>query len=114
MSDRQFDCVGPSLTVYSGLNSADPRLVSPRLLLALPDMTEQAVKALLDQRDAGGDPAASTDRSVAGDVISLLGHAVSIRTEAREDNGIRFARSSIVRITGDPAHPFWVQVWRDD
>jgi general secretion pathway protein K len=114
MSESLFDCVRPSLTVYSGLNAVDPRLASRNLLLVLPDMTQENIKALLDQRDARGGPGASADHPATGDVISLLGHAVSIKSEAREDNGIRFARSAIVRITGNPANPFWVQVWRDD
>jgi general secretion pathway protein K len=107
---RQFAAVTPSLTVYSGLVTADERTAEAPVLLALPQMAPDKVNSILEHRKKMSSNDATTGPE---EIVSLLARAISIRAVGQSSSGIRFARMVVVRPTGDPTTPYWVLSWRD-
>ena len=101
MTPALFRRIEPALTVYSGHQFIDPQLAPREALLALPNMTPDAVEAAL---------AARTGPLLAADPASLRGRAFTIRAEVEEASST-IAYEAAVRLTGDPAEPYWVLSW---
>ena len=108
MDDDQFQRLAPLLTVHSGLEMVDLRTAPWDVLLAVPGMTPTNAASLLQQRTKAGN-----DRSTqpVGPDGSTTGRSFSIRAEARMKSGAKVDRTAVVRITGNPAAPYWVYSW---
>lgn len=103
MNAGLFQRVEPALTVYSGRQFIDPQVAPREALLALPTMDRDKVAALIAARNqtnsavsAGADPAAP-----------LVGRAFTVRVEIDKPSGV-LVREAAIRLTGDPAQPYWV------
>ena len=102
MTPALFRRIEPALTVYSGRQFVDPQLAPREVLLALPGMTPDAVEAALAVR--AGQP-------LAEDSVQLRGRAFVIRMEfQKRDRIIRY--EATVRLTDNPAQPYWLLSWR--
>ena len=102
MTPALFRRIEPALTVYSGRQFIDPQVAPREVLLALPNMTPDAVESAL---------AARTGPTLAADPASLRGRAFTIRTEFQRANRT-ISYEAAVRLTGDPAQPYWLLSWK--
>ena len=97
MTPEMFRRVEPFVTVYSGKPMIDPQFAPDQLMAAL----------------SGGSAVASastTSRTgVISPVISLDGRAFSIRVRTGQTE---IVREAVVRLTTDPAKPYWMLSWR--
>jgi general secretion pathway protein K len=99
--------VEPALTVYSGRQFVDPQFATPEVLAALPSLANAhaATAGLLT-----GPPAAAPMSGLAGNPISVLrGRAFTIDTEILRSTDVA-RHHSAVRLTGNPADPFWILI----
>lgn len=104
MTPALFQRIEPALTVYSGSQFIDPKVAPREALLALPNMTPDQVESMLAAR--GGAPAAA---AVAG--TPLRGRAFTIRT-AFQKSDRTIVGEAAVRLTDNPAQPYWLLSWR--
>jgi general secretion pathway protein K len=100
-----FDRVAPAITVYSGRPMFDPQVAPRAALLALANMDAATVDQMLAARTEG--TAATTPDPGA----PLGGRAFTIRVEIDTPDG-KIAREAVVRLTDDPAQPYWVLAGR--
>lgn len=112
MTPALFARIAPALTVYSGRPFIDPQTAPPEALTALSNM--EAAKD--DDPSAGsgesaGDAGAATPASVLAAGGALGGRAFAIRAEVATADG-NVVREAVVRLTDDPAQPYWVLAWR--
>jgi general secretion pathway protein K len=105
-----FRRVEPALTVYSGRPFIDPRVAPAEALLALPAMDAGKVASLIADRAAStyGQPLPG---GASAPSLPVTGRAFTIRAEFEKPSGLP-AREAVVRITDDPAKPYWVLSWR--
>lgn len=108
MTPTLFQRIAPALTVYSGHQFIDPQVAVREALLASPNMTPDKVNAVLAARES--QPLAS-DRPVSDSMASLGGRAFTIRMEFGKSNQIT-AYEAVVRLTDNPAQPFWLLTWK--
>jgi general secretion pathway protein K len=106
MTPDLFRRVEPALTVYSGRPFIDPRLAPAEALLALPSMDSAKVAALIAAR--AGSPSGPT--SSAEMPSQQTGRAFAIRIEFERRNGM-LTREAVIRLTDNPAQPYWVLSW---
>ena len=106
MSSDLYKRVEPALTVYSGRQFLDPQFALREALLALPTMNANTVAAVMAGRASQTARAGTIDPA-----ISLNGRAFSIRTELARADGAE-VREVVVRLTGQPHHPYWVVSWK--
>ena len=99
--------IAPALTVYSQHQMADPQLAPHEVLAALPGMTPERVAQMLLERENRSSQFSGTD-----DVVSLRGHAFSLRIAVSRSNGKR-AYLAVIRLTDDPNKPYWLLDWRE-
>jgi general secretion pathway protein K len=96
MTPELFARIQPSVTVHSRRAEVDRAAASPLV-------------ARVGSGSGGGVPrlappsARPSDASAAGGVFRI--------TVTAERPGGRFVRSAVVRLTGNPADPYWVQEW---
>jgi general secretion pathway protein K len=99
--------VEPALTVYSGRQFVDPRFATPDVLAALPSLADAHAAAVGQWT---GSPTAAPISAIGGSPISVLkGRAFTIDTEISRSTDIA-RRHSAVRLTGNPADPFWILI----
>ncbi len=97
----------PLFTVYAQ-QPAIALSVAPRdVLEALPDMTPEKVKEVLEAREKE----TGNKLSIHGNADAREGRAFAI-TASFPDHP--FARRAVVRLTGDLTDPYWVLDWRDE
>lgn len=114
MSGNLFSRIEPFISVHSrqaGINTA----VAPReVLLSLPGVTAEQVDLFVTQRQAlleqGLPPAPFPAAS--GIVAPATATTYNIQVEVVLSNNTKFVRQAVVRLTGDPAEPVAVLVWR--
>jgi general secretion pathway protein K len=106
MTPSLFTRVEPALTVYSGRPLIDPQVAPREALLALANMTSDQIASLLAARSSPGFQQA---RLAGWD--ALQGHAFTIRSEI-ERAGAVLVHEAAVRLTGNPARPYWILHWR--
>lgn len=94
-----YERIAPSLTVYSQTPWVDPAFAPTDVLTALSGMGAPPVAQILKARTSGEH----------GGV--MFGHAFAIRARI-DDNGLRVAKSAVVRLTGAPQIPVVVYRWR--
>jgi general secretion pathway protein K len=106
----------PVVTVYSGSSAIDPRVAPPGALAAVPSMTPEDVDAFVQRRAAAAESRVPLDDSeVPRDrrwfaVSTRQTYAIS--ASATTATGARSRAEMVVRLTGQPRHPFVVLAWR--
>lgn len=109
MTPGLYRRIEPALTVYSGRQFVDPPFAPPEVLAALPALANARAAAL--GASPGTAAAVSLLGGVGAPILALKGRAFTINTEiSRSINRVRY--HSVVRLTGDPAQPFWTLVWQ--
>jgi general secretion pathway protein K len=100
-----FERIEPAITVYSGRPIFDPQMAPRAALLALSTMDPANVDQVLAGRSSG-DATGVLDPGV-----PLGGQAFTIRAEIGTPDA-DVVREAVVRLTDDPAQPYWVLAWR--
>jgi general secretion pathway protein K len=108
MTPSLFRRIEPALTVYSGHQFIDPQVAPREALLALPNMTPDNIESVLAAR---GNRALASDRPLGNSMGSLQGRAFMIRTEFEKSNRT-IVYEAAVRLTDNPAQPYWLLSWR--
>jgi general secretion pathway protein K len=109
MTPELFKRVEPALTVYSGRPFIDPRLAPAEALLALPSMDSAKVTALIAAR-TGSPPSSPVPAGSAEMPLQQAGRAFTIRIEFERRGGV-LLREAVIRLTDNPAQPYWVLSW---
>jgi general secretion pathway protein K len=110
MSAELFARAAPHLTVHGQREAPDPAVVGPLVQRAVGGTAARAAPAqparpARPTRTRGGEP-------VAGPPLSpLTGRAFRVQVEAAVAGGLR-RRAAVVRLTGNPREPYWVQEYR--
>jgi general secretion pathway protein K len=107
MTPALFKRIEPALTVYSGHQFIDPQVAPRETLLALPNMDPDNVDAIIAARENGQ----GAVWSAADQTIPLQGRAFTIRAEIEQPNG-PVVREAAIRLTDNPAQPYWVLNWK--
>ena len=108
MTPALFRRIEPALTVYSGRQFIDPQVAPREALLAVPNMTPDKIESVLAAR---GSQQLPTDQSIGDVTASLRGRAFTIRTEFERSNRT-LTYEAAVRLTDNPAQPYWLLNWR--
>ena len=101
MNADLFARVEPALTVYSGRPSIDPQVAPREALLALPGMDESKAADLI---------AARAGQNVLSE-LAPDGRAFAVSARIERADKV-FGRAAIIRMTNDPARPFWILSWK--
>lgn len=101
MNPDLFARVEPALTVYSGRPSIDPQVAPREALLALPGM---------DEAKAADRIAARAGQNVLSE-LAPDGRAFAVSARIERADKV-FGRAAVIRMTNDPARPFWILSWR--
>lgn len=97
--------VEPALTVYSGRQFVEPQFATPEILAALPSLADAHAAAA---SQSGASTTAAAMSGIADNLISvLIGRAFTIDTEISRSSDVA-RHHSAVRLTGNPADPFWI------
>jgi general secretion pathway protein K len=108
MTPELFRRIEPALTVYSGRQFVDPQVAPREALRALPNISPNDVESVVAARASQQSALTGTATDLA---TSLRGRAFTIRAELeRVDRTI--AVEAAVRLTDDPANPYWMLSWR--
>jgi general secretion pathway protein K len=95
----------PALTVYSGRQFVEPQFATPEVLAALPSLADAHAAAA---SQSGASATAAAMSGIADNLISvLIGRAFTIDTEISRSTDVA-RHHSAVRLTGNPADPFWI------
>jgi general secretion pathway protein K len=104
MTPALLQRIEPAVTVYSGSQFVDPQRASPEALVLLPDTIRNLVAS-------SGSPQPYPVGANDDPTSSLRGRAFTIRVEFE-----KFVRSyrydAVVRVTDDPARPYFLLNWR--
>jgi general secretion pathway protein K len=106
--------IAPSITVFSRQPGVNAQLASREVLLAIPGVTTEAVDAYIAQREdarANGQPMPAFPQ--AGAYASAYSMVVSIRAEARLDDGTVFSREAVALMRPQPRRPVTFVAWRE-
>jgi general secretion pathway protein K len=107
MTRDLYKHVEPALTVYSGRQFVDPQFATPEVLAALPSLANARATA------AGlltGSAAAAPMSGISANPINVFnGRAFTIDTEISRSTDVA-RHHSAVRLTGNPADPFWILI----
>jgi general secretion pathway protein K len=107
MTPEIFDGVAPAVTVYSQRPTIDPA-TAPHLALRATGQGEQAVAAALAARNAGG--SGRIRPSTLDPAIGLGGRTFTVTAEVLLKKR-RYVHRAVIRLTGDPARPYWILAW---
>jgi len=107
MTPELFRRIQTALTVYSGRQFLDPQFAPPEALAALPGANRDAVASAIALRNSQGARAGIIDPG-----IPLRGRAFGIRLEIEQAHGV-LTREVVIRLTDQPAQPYWVLSWRN-
>jgi general secretion pathway protein K len=110
-----YERLEPAITVHSQRASVNMATAPPQVLHSLPDMDDDKVRALLQEREraiaaaaaarpGGGEAGRSPARSRIG--------VHAIHAESRTAGGAAFSREVVVRMTGEPDEPYALLVWK--
>ncbi|MGJ4946246.1 general secretion pathway protein GspK [Bradyrhizobium sp. HKCCYLS1011] len=104
MTPALFRRIEPALTVYSGSQFVDPRHATPEALAALPEVIRKP-------GTASDGPHAFPIGGNDGQSSSLRGRAFTIRIEI-EKSGQVSRYQAVVRMTDNPARPYFLLSWK--
>ena len=108
MTPELFRRIEPALTVYSGRQFVDPQVAPREALRALPNMSPNDVDNVLAARAS---QQSALNRTATDLATSLRGRAFTIRAELERADRTT-AIEAAVRLTDDPANPYWLLSWR--
>jgi len=108
MTPELFRRIEPALTVYSGRQFVDPQVAPREALRALPNMSPNDVDSVLAARAS---QQSALNRTATDLATSLRGRAFTIRAELERADRTT-AIEAAVRLTDDPANPYWLLSWR--
>jgi general secretion pathway protein K len=108
MTRELYAKIEPALTVYSGRQFIDPTFATPAVLAALPSLAN-AHAAAAGQSSPGA--AAALLGGLGAPIVALKGRAFTVNSEISRSIGV-VRYHSVIRMTGDPAQPFWTLVWQ--
>ena len=106
--------IAPSITVFSRQVGINVHLASRDVLLAIPNVTPQAVDDYIAQREAAraaGQPLPPF--SYAGALAAGTSMIATIRAEARTDDGVSFMREASALLRPVPHRPVTFVAWRE-
>jgi len=107
MTRDLYQRMEPALTVYSGRQFVDPQFATLEVLAALPSLADAHAAAAAQSM---GSTMAGPMSGIAGNPISVLvGRAFTIDTEISRSTDVA-RHHSAVRLTGNPADPFWTLI----
>jgi general secretion pathway protein K len=112
MTGDVYDRIAPLVTVHSRQAGVNPGTASREVLLALPNVTAEAVDAFIAQRDAARDAGRSPPPFPPAQ--AFLSGAVPvwrIAAEASLPDGVTFAREAVLRPSADPQRPLIALAW---
>ncbi len=127
MTRQLYALAAPGLTVHSRSKGVDVTVAPAMVLLALPGVDAEAVKALTERREARtGEQAAGqmAGAGLGGARITTLpglgrqyasrsrGRVFTVRAEARVRSGAIFVREAVVSMTRNIERPFNIHAWR--
>ena len=108
MTPELFRRIEPALTVYSGRQFVDPQVAPREALRALPNMSPNDVESVLAGRAS---QQSALNRTATDLATSLRGRAFTIRAELERADRTTTIEAA-VRLTDDPANPYWLLSWR--
>jgi general secretion pathway protein K len=106
--------IAPLVTVFSRQGGVNTQVAPREVLLAIPGMTSDVVDQFIAQREAAraaGQPLPLLQQAVAYNVGGT--GVVSIRSEARLDDGTVFAREAVAVLRPTPLRPVSYVAWRE-
>lgn len=115
MTPDLYARISGALTVHSGVAGISSSLAPRQVLLAIPNVSAEQVDAYLAARQgdvlAGLPPPAFPPAAAftAGQGTMVY----NARSQAVIPDGTVFVREAVVRLTGDPKHPFGILNWRE-
>jgi general secretion pathway protein K len=95
----------PALTVYSGRQFVDPQFATPEILAALPSLA--SARAATASLSGASTTAAAMSGTADNPISILIGRAFVINSEISRSTDVA-RHHSAVRLTGNPADPFWI------
>jgi general secretion pathway protein K len=102
MTPELFKTVAPAITVYSQRSTIDPG-TAPRLALRAMGQNEQAADATLASRSTGESANLPPTLSLGGRTFTIIAQV----TLAKQI----YIHRAVIRLTGDPARPYWILSW---
>lgn len=107
----------PYLTSYSGIAEIDPRWAAPLVIEALPGMTRERVRTLLDLRSRPGADAATLDDALGpAKALTTTKPVLSTRITLRAvlADGFTTAAEIVIIVYPDDRTPYRVLSWDDE
>jgi general secretion pathway protein K len=114
MRPEVYRRIAPLITVFSRQGGVNTQIATRDVLLAIPGMTSDVVDNFIVQREAA---------RAAGQPLPLLPQAaaynvggsglVTVRSEARLDDGTSFAREAVAVLRPTPLRPVSYVAWRE-
>ena len=114
MRPELYRRIAPSITVYSHQAGVDPQTASRDVLLAIPGLTPEIVDDYIARREAArtnGEPLPPLPQ--AGAFAAGASMVVSIRSEARLEDGTYFAREAVALLRPAPRKPVTFVSWSE-
>jgi general secretion pathway protein K len=116
MTPELYRRVEPALTVYSGRPLFDPQVAPREALAALGQMDKAQIDTMMAARGTQTSftsPGASPPPGTIDPAISTTGRAFTITADTIDSDSTSVATQAVIRLTGDPAQPYWVLSWRE-
>ena len=106
MEPTVLDRIAPvtSLFVQAG-GAFDPATASPQALGVMTPGGSDGPEAIIRAREQAGE----RTRFDTSTQVSYVGRPFTVRVGARDTRGGYFERTTVVVLTGQPQHPFWVR-----
>ena len=101
-----YSRIEPAVTVYSGRRFIDPQFAPREALAAVASINSSAAASVLEARRHQGARAGIIDPPV-----TVAGRAFGIKVNL-VDGATRLTREIVIRITDNPAQPYWILNWR--
>jgi general secretion pathway protein K len=114
MRPEVYRRIAPSITIYSRQRGVNPQVASREVLLAIPGVTPDIADAYIAQREAAlanGEPLPALAQAGAFAVAGSM--VISVRAEARLDDGTFFARDAVALLRPAPRKPVTFVAWRE-
>jgi general secretion pathway protein K len=112
MTPDLFRRVEPAITVYSGRPLIDPQVAPREALLALTAMDAQKADSIIAARTADSNRAALSAPGIAATAqLPVAGRAFTVTADIERSNGT-VTRQAVIRMTEDPARPYWILAWK--
>jgi len=114
MRPEIYHRIAPSITVFSHQAGVNPQLASRDVLLAIPGLTADVVDDYIARREdarANGQPLPTFPQ--AGAFAAGNSMVLSVRSQARLDDGTVFVRDAVALMRPAPRKPVTFVAWRE-